>query len=258
MNHPISRQLTNALGATLLIGILSGCGGGSSSPSSPLSVETALAANLADGNEMLFEQDPSEGGTIQASFSVMSETGTDAYESGPCFGTVTGGKVSANCADGTGTEFQLAGNSVAGGYDLTRSDMPGVPLHFRRPAVIAIQPAAAIAIRFKLSFNGDNDSRNFGTAEVGGTLSSNPIGATELVGTFQGRPIKVTGYGSTLAIVNGTLSNGASFYAEIPGDFRTLGVSTRTSTRQLFFVDYGSAPNSLSLFNMPAVTTSPS
>jgi len=218
------------LGAAVFL--LAGCSGSGASTAAPAALESSsFSALLPDGSPMSLNVESGQPSFFDADFWVLSQAGADAFEGGSCYGDVSGQTVQAACVDETGANFQLTGQAVQGGYDLTRSDIPGSTLQFRSSDVIQATTLTTIQFPYQIDIAGSY------RATVKGVINDGNV-ASELKGTFALMPTTVVFYGQSFTTITVDISEFAHLYAEFPGiGPKTLGKVKMAATRAMLYVN---------------------
>jgi len=136
----------NYLCLGIAFGLL-GCGGsGDSHGTNGGDTQAALyQAALPDGSPMILELSAGSGGVWSGGFEVDATTGTYADQTGAFGGGISGATIRAQGITNKGQEFDLTGTATTNGFQLTRSDIPGVVLNFSRIASAASETRSTVS-----------------------------------------------------------------------------------------------------------------
>jgi len=221
--------------SSLLIG-LCGCGGSSSVSSGSATVGgTSLSqyqATLPDGSTMEIEILSNDSLSWSGEYAVSAETGPYAYQDGTFDGTITGDSVTLNCDNDDGTSFTMTGTADGnGGFQLTRSDIPGTVLNFT--SVAAPKHKSLADVSFNLNVTGTN-----GRCVLSDQPYSNSNGLTEYRGTWQG--LKVTfwayssGYANIVIYVNDYAIDSLNYLSYRLTDFSTVSKNSSSAYMNVY------------------------
>lgn len=223
-------RVTRLLTWLCVVGLAFGCGGSNSGSGPGTGTNGAQAsyfATLPDGTTMLLELDSGGAGTFLGEFTMSAETGAFAEQDGLVDGTVTNGTVMATGFPAQGTSFQIAGTSNGSGFQLTRTDLPGVTLNFQ--PVQTRQPALGPSVNFLLT----SGTIVLGVPPMPGVLNLAPVyigpSYNKYAGTVNGQPCEFTrwstGLGTLMILVySKTPNNQITTFIEM-GDIPTLMIS---------------------------------
>ncbi len=237
---PMSANSFKVLGLCLLV-FSCGCGGSSNVSNSsemgglPLS---QYQATLPDGSPMEIEILANDDRAWEGEFAVAAETGPYAHQVGTFVGTVSGNKLSASCETPDGVSFDMTGTANSTGFQVTRSDIPGVVLNFQ-PVTPMPQKGSRADTSFNLSTGSSTGS--YGTSGRV-TISTSPYSVqgtlTEYRGTWLGLNVTFWSYSSGFASVvtycNDYAVNTANFANYKLSDFATARLSTTAGRTSVY------------------------
>ncbi len=181
--------------------VLSGCGGSdSASPNSNGVVGGAslsqFEATLPDGSVMELEILANDNLIWDGEYAVATETGPYAHQVGDFVGTISGSNVSMDCSNNDGSSFTMTGTSAGNkGFQLTRSDIPGVVLNFT-PVTPPSSPKSRADVSFNLNVNSSS-----GRCTISDQYYSTNTAMTEYRGTWLGCKVTFWSYASGYAAI---------------------------------------------------------
>jgi len=182
------KKLFYLFGIASLILLLGACGGDSGPSVSEIqgAPEQVYQATLPDGTVMLMTIEQNGGSEWFGEFSMDTDTGPYADQGGMIAGTLNGTAVSANCETFTGSTFTLSGTSQSGGFQMTRSDIPGTTLNFT-VVLPPIKSSLATTTFVLVSDSGNVPNQYYGRVELSTQPTFQNANFAQYSGTFSSK-----------------------------------------------------------------------